>query len=175
MRVAPRQPSSDRSPSTTIGPGARRMVMGSPASAAWASTRAAGVRTARAAIAQINAARATIGEARRRTAREGSSPQGGAGVVFCTMGGRHGALNCTKPIEGVQMAETRQLVIVQRNQFPKFALLAQAFADEPSVRLIWDRRLSAQRRECAPSNSKERRRRERPCDRSKAWGDNDHL
>ena len=73
------------------------------------------------------------------------------------------------------MAETRQLVIVQRNQFPKFALLAQAFADEPSVRLIWDRRLSEQRRECAPSNSEDRRRRDRRCDRSKTWGDNDHL
>ena len=73
------------------------------------------------------------------------------------------------------MVNTRQLVIVQRNQFPKFALLAQAFADEPSVRLIWDRRLSEQRRECASSNSEDRRRRDRRCDGSKTWGDNDHL
>jgi CRP/FNR family cyclic AMP-dependent transcriptional regulator len=73
------------------------------------------------------------------------------------------------------MAHARQLVIVQRNQFPKFALLAQAFADEPSVRLIWDRRLTEQRRECASSNPEDRRRRDRRSDRSKTWGHNDHL
>jgi CRP/FNR family cyclic AMP-dependent transcriptional regulator len=73
------------------------------------------------------------------------------------------------------MAHVRQLVIVQRNQFPKFALLEQAFADEPGVRLIWDRRLREQRRECASSSSEDRRRRDRRSDRSKTWGCNDHL
>jgi CRP/FNR family cyclic AMP-dependent transcriptional regulator len=73
------------------------------------------------------------------------------------------------------MADTRQLVIVRRNQFPKFALLAQAFADEPHVRLIWDRRLSEQRRERASSNPEDRRRRDRRCDPSKMWGHNDQV
>jgi CRP/FNR family cyclic AMP-dependent transcriptional regulator len=72
------------------------------------------------------------------------------------------------------MADTQRLVIVQRNQFPKFALLAQAFADEPTVRLIWDRRLREQReRSC--SNPEDRRRRDRRCDPPKTWGHNGHL
>jgi len=73
------------------------------------------------------------------------------------------------------MAQTRQLVIVQRDQFPKFALLAQAFADEPGVRLIWDRRLREQRCERASSSPEDRRRRDRRCDSSKTWSHNDHL
>jgi CRP/FNR family cyclic AMP-dependent transcriptional regulator len=73
------------------------------------------------------------------------------------------------------MADTRQLVIVRRNQFPKFALLAQAFADEPHVRLIWDRRLREQRRERAPSNPEDRRRRDRRCEPSKTWGHDDQV
>ena len=73
------------------------------------------------------------------------------------------------------MSETRQLVIVRRNQFPKFALLAQAFSDEPHVRLIWDRRLCEQRRERTSSNPENRRRRDRRCDPSKSWGDNDQV
>jgi CRP/FNR family cyclic AMP-dependent transcriptional regulator len=73
------------------------------------------------------------------------------------------------------MAETPQLVIVRRNQFPKFALLAQAFADEPHVRLIWDRRLCDQRRKRASSSPEDRRCRDRRCDASKTWVHNDLL
>jgi CRP/FNR family cyclic AMP-dependent transcriptional regulator len=73
------------------------------------------------------------------------------------------------------MADTRQLVIVRRNQFPKFALLAQAFADEPGVRLIWDRRLREQRCERPSSNPEDRRRRDRRCDSSETRTHNDHL
>jgi hypothetical protein len=73
------------------------------------------------------------------------------------------------------MADTRQLVIVRRNQFAKFARLAQTFADEPHVRLIWDRRLREQRRERASSNPEDRRRRDRRCDPSKTWGHRDYL
>jgi hypothetical protein len=67
------------------------------------------------------------------------------------------------------------LVIVRRNQFAKFALLAQAFADEPHVRLIWDRRLREQRRERASSNRADRRRQDRRSDPSKTWGLDDYL
>jgi DNA-binding NtrC family response regulator len=73
------------------------------------------------------------------------------------------------------MADAQQLVIVRRNQFAKFALLAQAFADEPSVRLIWDRRLRERRGEHAASDPERRRRRDRRCDLSKTWGHNDYL
>jgi CRP/FNR family cyclic AMP-dependent transcriptional regulator len=73
------------------------------------------------------------------------------------------------------MADTRQLVIVRRNQFSKFALLTRAFADEPHVRLIWDRRLLEQRRERAASNPEDRRRRDRRCDPSNTWGRHDQV
>jgi hypothetical protein len=78
-----------------------------------------------------------------------------------------------QPIEGLQMADT--LVIVRRHQFAKFALLAQAFAAEAHVRLIWDRRLREQRCERASSRRADRRRRDRRCDPSKTWGLNDYL
>jgi hypothetical protein len=67
------------------------------------------------------------------------------------------------------------LVIVRRHQFAKFAVLAQAFAHEPHVRLIWDRRLREQRRERASSNRADRRRQDRRCDPSKTWALNDYL
>src|ERR1700694_492876 len=73
------------------------------------------------------------------------------------------------------MADTRQLVIVRRNQFSKFAQLAQAFADEPHVRLIWDRRLCEQRSKRASSSPEDRRCRDRRCDASKTWDHNDLL
>jgi CRP/FNR family cyclic AMP-dependent transcriptional regulator len=73
------------------------------------------------------------------------------------------------------MPDTRQLVIVRRHQFPKFALLAQAFADEPHVRLIWDRRLREQRRGRAGSNPEDRRRQDRRRDPSRTWGHDDQV
>jgi serine acetyltransferase/acyl carrier protein len=73
------------------------------------------------------------------------------------------------------MPDTRPLVIVRRNQSAKFALLAQALADEPNVRLIWDRRSRERRREGASSNQEDRRRRDRRSDPSKTWGHNHCL
>jgi DNA-binding NtrC family response regulator len=73
------------------------------------------------------------------------------------------------------MTETRQLVIVRRNQFSTFMMLAQAFADEPGVRLIWDRRLRERRRAPASLDPEERRRRDRRCDSWTTLGRTDYL
>jgi DNA-binding NtrC family response regulator len=73
------------------------------------------------------------------------------------------------------MTETRQLVIVRRNQVATFAMLAQAFADEPAVRLIWDRRLRDRRQAPTPSDPEERRRRERRSRLLNVWERHDYL
>jgi CRP/FNR family transcriptional regulator, cyclic AMP receptor protein len=97
-------------------------------------------------------------------------------VLSCA-GACHDDAVATAPSQSevLQMAETQRLVIVQRNQFPKFALLERAFADEPTVRLIWDRRWCEQRRERESSGSEDRRQRERRSDPSKSWSHTDHL
>jgi hypothetical protein len=62
-------------------------------------------------------------------------------------------------LEVRQMIETRQLVIVRRNQLATLAMLAQAFADEPGVRLMWDRRLRERRQAPTSLDPEERWRR----------------
>jgi DNA-binding NtrC family response regulator len=73
------------------------------------------------------------------------------------------------------MTETRQLVIVRQNQVATFAMLAQAFANEPGLRLICDRRLRDRRQSPTSLESEERRRRDRRCDPWKTWGQNDYV
>ena len=73
------------------------------------------------------------------------------------------------------MALTQQLVIVRRNQFATFASLAQAFSDEPNVRLIWDRRGGDRRLAAAQPADADRRSGDRRDDPSLAWGGNEYL
>lgn len=73
------------------------------------------------------------------------------------------------------MAHTAQLVIVRRNQFSTFALLARAFSDEPNVRLVWDRRNGERRRAGAKSAEANRRGGDRRGDPSVTWGANEYL
>jgi len=73
------------------------------------------------------------------------------------------------------MAQTQQLVIIRRNQFATFALLAQAFADEPNVRLVWDRRTRERRKPPATPEGDERRSGDRRRDPWLSWGTNDYL
>ncbi len=76
---------------------------------------------------------------------------------------------------GSDSLSATQLVIVRRNQFATFAMLAQAFADEPNVRLVWDRRVHQRRRESTSSDPTDRRQRDRRRDRSLSWGNNDYV
>jgi len=57
--------------------------------------------------------------------------------------------------------ETERLVVVRRDRFAAFAVLAQAYAGEPSVRLVWDRRRRERRGSAVPTDVVDRRRSER--------------
>jgi len=54
-----------------------------------------------------------------------------------------------------------RLVVVRRDRFEAFAVLAQAYAGEPTVRLVWDRRRHERRRSAAPMRAGDRRERDR--------------
>jgi transcriptional regulator of acetoin/glycerol metabolism len=73
------------------------------------------------------------------------------------------------------MANTQQLVIVRRNQFSTFAMLAQAFANEPNVRLVWDRRTRDRRRSADAPAGSDRRSGDRRGDQATTWGTNEYL
>lgn len=73
------------------------------------------------------------------------------------------------------MTQIRQLVIVRRDKLATYGLLAQAFADEPNVRLIWDRRVRERRRNSASSDPTDRRRRDRRGAPPTTWSSNDYL
>src|SRR5947207_2314830 len=68
----------------------------------------------------------------------------------------------------------QRLVIVRRNEFATFARLAQTFANEPNVRLVWDRRIR-DRRQSSEAPAGERRRRDRRANPTTTWGPDDYL
>jgi len=68
----------------------------------------------------------------------------------------------------------QRLVIVRRNEFATFARLAQTFANEPNVRLVWDRRIRDRRQSAVPATG-ERRRRDRRANSTTTWGPDDYL
>jgi transcriptional regulator of acetoin/glycerol metabolism len=57
--------------------------------------------------------------------------------------------------------ETERLVVVRRDRFAAFAVLAQAYAGQPGVRLVWDRRRRDRRASAATPNVGDRRQRDR--------------
>ena len=67
------------------------------------------------------------------------------------------------------------LVIVRRDKFATFGLLAQVFASEPNVRLVWDRRIRERRQNDASSDPTDRRRLDRRRAASTTWGSNDYV
>ena len=73
------------------------------------------------------------------------------------------------------MANGMQLVIVRRGQLATFGLLAQAFADEPNVRLIWDRRIRDRRRESGSRPADDRRRTDRRRGTPATWDQHDYV
>jgi transcriptional regulator of acetoin/glycerol metabolism len=70
---------------------------------------------------------------------------------------------------------TEQLVIVRRNQFATFALLAKAFADEPNIRFIWDRRTGDRRGTGTAATGGDRRSGDRRGDPAFTWGTNEYM
>ena len=51
-----------------------------------------------------------------------------------------------------------RLVIVRRGHFATFELLTRNFSDDPSVQIVWDRRMGERRRSAEGPGDRERRR-----------------
>lgn len=50
-----------------------------------------------------------------------------------------------------------KLVVVRRGQFAAFELLAHTFADDPTIQVIWDRRVGERRQERRSAGTDNRR------------------
>lgn len=72
------------------------------------------------------------------------------------------------------MADPR-LVIVRRGQFATFELLTRTFADDPSVQIIWDRRIGERRQSPGRAGDRERRRSDRRRQPPSQWGQLNYL
>jgi hypothetical protein len=72
------------------------------------------------------------------------------------------------------MADPR-LVIVRRGQFATFELLTRTFADDPSVQIIWDRRIGERRQSPGGAGDRERRRSDRRRQPPPQWGQLNYL
>jgi len=59
------------------------------------------------------------------------------------------------------MASDARMVVVRRGHFATFELLARTFADDPTVQIIWDRRMGERRQTSRSHNGDERRRNDR--------------
>ena len=55
------------------------------------------------------------------------------------------------------MVDKQKFVIVRRGHFATFELLTRTFADDPSVQIIWDRRISERRHSTAHAGDVDRR------------------
>jgi len=68
-------------------------------------------------------------------------------------------------------SDTERLVVVRRDRFEAFAVLAQAYAGEPGVRLVWDRRQRERRRSAGHLGAGDRRRQDRRATPAPAMND----
>jgi len=64
-------------------------------------------------------------------------------------------------------------VIVQRGRFATFAFVSRAFAQDPAVRTIWDRRIRDRRHAASPVHS-DRRERDRRVSAT-TWGQYQYI
>jgi transcriptional regulator of acetoin/glycerol metabolism len=78
-------------------------------------------------------------------------------------------------VKTVDLTKIQPLVIVRRDKFATFGLLAQVFASEPNVRLVWDRRVRERRHDSVSADPADRRRRDRRRVPATTWGSNDYL
>ena len=68
-----------------------------------------------------------------------------------------------------------RLVIVRRGHFATFELLTRTFADDPSVQIIWDRRIGERRQSAADAASRNRRRSDRRRMPPSQWGQMNYM
>lgn len=68
-----------------------------------------------------------------------------------------------------------RLVIVRRGHFATFELLTRTFGDDPSVQIIWDRRMGERRQSQRGVDDGERRRSDRRREAPTQWGQLNYL
>ena len=73
------------------------------------------------------------------------------------------------------MDTDRRLVIVRRGHFATFELLTRTFADDPSVQIIWDRRIGQRRVAADGPGERERRRADRRRVPPTQWGQLNYM
>lgn len=72
------------------------------------------------------------------------------------------------------MADPR-LVIVRRGHFATFELLTRTFAGDPSVQIVWDRRMGERRQSAGDSAPRNRRRSDRRRVPPPQWGQMNYM
>jgi len=73
------------------------------------------------------------------------------------------------------MDTDRRLVIVRRGHFATFELLTRTFADDPSVQIIWDRRIGERRLAAESAADIDRRRTDRRRVPPTQWGQLNYM
>ena len=73
------------------------------------------------------------------------------------------------------MDTDRRLVIVRRGHFATFELLTRTFADDPSVQIIWDRRIGERRLAAESPADIDRRRADRRRVPPTQWGQLNYM
>ncbi len=68
-----------------------------------------------------------------------------------------------------------RLVIVRRGHFATFELLTRTFADDPSVQIIWDRRMGERRQAVGRPATSDRRRSDRRRTPPTQWGQLNYM
>ena len=68
-----------------------------------------------------------------------------------------------------------RLVIVRRGHFATYELLTRTFADDPTVQIIWDRRVAERRRAEGASGNSERRHNDRRRPPPTQWGQLNYM
>lgn len=68
-----------------------------------------------------------------------------------------------------------RLVIVRRGHFATYELLNRTFGDDPTVQIIWDRRLAERRRAEGALGNSERRRNDRRRPPPTQWGQLNYM
>jgi hypothetical protein len=77
-------------------------------------------------------------------------------------------------VTGELMRDLR-LVIVRRGHFATYELLTRTFADDPSVQIIWDRRMSERRQAVGGPGISDRRRSDRRRTPPTQWGQLNYM
>jgi hypothetical protein len=72
------------------------------------------------------------------------------------------------------MADLRR-VIVRRGHFATFELLTRTFADDPTVEIVWDRRMGERRQSARRHAADERRRSDRRRTPPMQWGQLNYM